>query len=458
MKTLHFSIITIVAMTVSILVISPPLLQVASGSQPDDHALPLIDMQKIMSAAQNSTLFIEKADRYDHYLLARATMGPSEERPGNTTAEVYDLVYALYLNHGYCYFDHLLDVRLDAGLEVTNVTEYTLNDEPPGYPRPPVSCLLPGTPKIDYDRLLTILPPSPFASVNETFNASSDTIVFSGTVHKMFSRYILLEVYGPSGQRVAASQPMPEPDGTYSQAFHPYSPLWASSGNYLASITSGTHNLVESRFYFKGVGCCFTESPVYYTYRGLPPLEQWKEMYPIKDTACITGTQLVYRAEDHSPACIETNHVGPLYLRGWAALPVNGQIVYVIKPNTTGKILVNYTNLSPDIDAELNTIPYNGTTAGEIHTENLKVTANPDTVPHKESLVATYEITSRNDTGIYWLQLDSCAFIPIAISADQSQITSSDLHFPTSGLRCPVSFVEYKVVGVSNIAAAYKDD
>ncbi|MDE1767252.1 MAG: hypothetical protein KGI27_13420, partial [Thaumarchaeota archaeon] len=100
----------------------------------------------------------------------------------------------------------------------------------------------------------------------------------------------------------------------------------------------------------------------------------------------------------------------------------------------------------------------NGTTGGEIHTENLKITANPDTIPHKESRVAAYEITSQNDTGIYWLQVDSCQFIPIAVATDQSQITSSDLHFPISGLRCPVSFLQYKVVGVSNIAAAYKDD
>ncbi|MDE1765838.1 MAG: hypothetical protein KGI27_06130 [Thaumarchaeota archaeon] len=189
----------------------------------------------------------------------------------------------------------------------------------------------------------------------------------------------------------------------------------------------------------------------------LSPLKQLNSGISPNNVECNQGLQLVIRNGNDKPVCVEANHIGSLYLRGWAVLPVNGQIVYVIKPNTAGKILVNYTNLSPDIDAELNTRLYNGTTGGEIHTENLKITANPGTILHKESLVATYKITSQNDTEIYWLQLDSCAFIPIAVDADQSQITSSDLHFPVSGLRCPVSFLEYKVVGVSNIAAAYKD-
>lgn len=415
-------------------------------------------MQKIMPAAQNSTLFIEKADRYDHYLLARATMGPGKEKAGSATAEEYDLVYALYMNRGYCYFDHLLDVRLDASLKVTNLTDYSLKDAPPGYPRPPISCI-PGAspPKIDYDRLLTVLPPSPFVSVNETFNASSDTIVFAGTVHKMFSRYVLLEVFSPTGERVAASQPLPEPNGTYSQAFHPYSPLWAMPGTYLLSITSGAHNLVEFPFYFKGVGCCHSESPVYYTYGGLPPLEQWKEMYPIRDTACKIGTQLVYRTEDGAPACVDEDHVGQLYMRGWATLPVSGQIFYIIKPDTTGRIVVNFTNYSPDIDAELGTGLYNGTTGWQIHTENLRIAASPNTIPHMESLVATYNITSQNNTEVYWLHMNSCGLIPIAVATNPSQITVSDLHFPASGWRCPASFLGYKVVGLSNIAAAYKD-
>jgi hypothetical protein len=321
MKTLHLSIIAIMILSVfAILSISP---QNTSGFQHgNEQSYPVIDMPKIMSTVQNSTEFTEKTAKYDHYSLAKATLRPNPESTGNTTQEEYELVYALYSSPNTCYWDNLLDVTLNVTLNVTSIQEYSLDNEPPGYPMPPISCPMNWVPStMDYNQLLMILPPSPFATINVTYNASSNSpIVFSGTVHKLFSRYITLSVFDPHGDLIAISQPQPEPDGTFSQTFQPFSPLWATSGNYTASITSGSHNLVESTFYFNGVGCCMTETPLHYADQGAPPLEQWKSEVPARKTICDKGLQLVIKAEDGSPACVRPDTAKILFQREWTKI------------------------------------------------------------------------------------------------------------------------------------------
>ncbi|MDE2590574.1 MAG: hypothetical protein KGL95_13025, partial [Patescibacteria group bacterium] len=318
MKILHLAIIAIMALSTLAVIYMLP--QAAGSQYSPDQNYPILDMSKIMSAAEHNTDFIEKTERYDHYLLAKATLVPIQEKTGNVTQEEYDLVYSLYRDRNNCYFENLVAVTLDASLNVTSVKEYSLYNEPDGYPRPPISCLMNLEPsKMDYNPLLIILAPSPFATVNETFNASSDgTIVFSGTVHKLFSKYVTLSVFNPRGDLIAISQPQPESDGRFSQTFQPFSPLWSMTGNYTVSIASGTHNLVESPFYFSGVGCCMTESPLHYADQGLPPLEQWKSYVPARNTICAKDLQLVIKAEDSSPACVKTETAQKLIERGWA--------------------------------------------------------------------------------------------------------------------------------------------
>ncbi len=189
-----------------------------------------------------------------------------------------------------------------------------------------------------------------------------------------------------------------------------------------------------------------------------PPLQQLKTGIAPKDVACKKGHTLVIESEDGSPACIQLEHVISLYLRGWIIRPVHGTVVFVIKPNTIGQIFVKYTNPLPDVDAELNTRLYNGSTGQEVHTTNLKVSVSPDTVKHTESLIATYNVAAQNTTGIYWLQVASCQFIPVTVAVDQSQIASSDLQFAMSGWRCPVPFLQFHVVNVSNMTAEYREE
>lgn len=188
------------------------------------------------------------------------------------------------------------------------------------------------------------------------------------------------------------------------------------------------------------------------------PLKQFKSGIKAENVKCNYGFELVIKAEDGSPACVKPDHIALLYLRGWINHPANGTIVFVIKPNTIGQIFVKYTNPTPDIDAELNTGLYSGSSGREIHATNLQVSVNLDTVQHGKTLIATYNVVAQNTTGIYWLQVDSCQFIPIAVASNSSQISNSDLQFVMSGWRCPVPFLQYHVVNVSNMTVEYRQD
>lgn len=187
------------------------------------------------------------------------------------------------------------------------------------------------------------------------------------------------------------------------------------------------------------------------------PLEQFKAGIALNQIQCKGDLVPMLKIEDNSPACVIPQHVTALYLRQWGNV-LHGNIVFLIKPNSNGQIFVKYTNLSHDIDAELNTRLYSGSSGQEIHTTNLQVSVNPTTVQYDKTLVATYNFVAQNTTGIYWLQVESCQFIPIAVAADSSQVSYSDLQSVMSGWRCPVSFSHYNVVNVSNMTVEYRGD
>lgn len=190
----------------------------------------------------------------------------------------------------------------------------------------------------------------------------------------------------------------------------------------------------------------------------LDPLEQFKSGIAVKDVTCKEGLQLVIKTEDGSPACVKPDTVSILYLRGWSIGPVHGDIIFVIKPNTSGKIYVKYANQLSDIDAQLNTRLYDGSTGHEIQTTNLKVSVLPPVVLHNENLTATYYLTAQNNTAIYWLQVASCDFVPISVQSDSSQIHLSDLQNVMMSWKCPRPFVQYHITGTDSVDAVYVND
>jgi hypothetical protein len=220
---------------------------------------------------------------------------------------------------------------------------------------------------------------------------------------------------------------------------HPFAPI-------LMPELSDNTNVTESRISIRDANQNLS-----------PPLEQFKSGIAPNHIQCKGILVLMLKIEDNSPACVMPQHVTALYLRQWGSV-LHGNIVFLIKPNSNGQIFVRYTNLSPDIDAELNTRLYNGSSGQEIHTTNLLVSANPPTVQHGKTLIATYNLVAQNTTGIYWLQVESCQFIPIAVAADLSQVSYSDLQSIMSGWRCPVSFSQFHVVNVSNVSVEYRPE
>ncbi len=201
-----------------------------------------------------------------------------------------------------------------------------------------------------------------------------------------------------------------------------------------------------------------SNTPPFHSPGGFLPLKQFKLGIKPRYVQCRSDLHLIIKSEDGSPACVKPDAVSILYLRGWSIGPVHGDIIFVIKPNTSGKIYVKYANQLSDIDAQLNTRLYDGSTGHEIQTTNLKVSVLPPVVLHNENLTATYYLTSQNNTAIYWLQVTSCDFVPISVQSDSSQIHLSDLQNVMMSWKCPRPFVQYHITGTDGVDAVYVND
>ncbi len=188
----------------------------------------------------------------------------------------------------------------------------------------------------------------------------------------------------------------------------------------------------------------------------LSPLEQFSNGTPANKVVCSSGLELVIKAEDHSPACVTSDTLGYLVARGWALKPQEKIPVYFVKLNSTGHILVEYySNLG--FAENLVTRLYSNESMYPVYQSGLAISVSPDTIYGYANTTVIYTITAKGDArGMYWLALDACRFIPIAVGLDSSQVTDSHLVPVISGWRCPVSLFNYKVILVDGISVEYK--
>ncbi len=82
-------------------------------------------------------------------------------------------------------------------------------------------------------------------------------------------------------------------------------------------------------------------APTLQTTSVVPPLKQFKEGIAAKDVKCEQGLQLVIKAEDGSPACVNSIHVAKLVTLGWAqSQENNGIVVTLSEGQREGPLLV----------------------------------------------------------------------------------------------------------------------
>lgn len=197
--------------------------------------------------------------------------------------------------------------------------------------------------------------------------------------------------------------------------------------------------------------CC--DKPVTITLNS--PLKQFKSGISAQDVICKEGLQLIIKAEDNVPACVKSKSAAVLILHGWASESSNGQIIYFMKSNSTGKLTVKYNSAQSYVQSDLNARIYNGSSMYQIQPSLIEAKVNPSIILGNSNTTVVYTITSHDTKGVYWLSLDVCGFVPIVVNLDDSKITNSDLQPSISGWRCPVSLLQYKIVGFEGIDPQY---
>lgn len=184
------------------------------------------------------------------------------------------------------------------------------------------------------------------------------------------------------------------------------------------------------------------------------PLAQFKAVHDVDKVICRTNFLKIIKVSDGSPACTKSKSAAVLILRGWAHESDNGQILYFMKLNSTGKLVVTYASTESYGSTDVNPKIFNGLTMQRVSPTLIEVVANQNTITNDSNTI-TYMVKSHGTKGIYWLSLDTCRFVPIVVEFDNSKITNSDLQFYSSGLRCPVSLLQYKIVGFEGIEPEY---
>lgn len=221
-------------------------------------------------------------------------------------------------------------------------------------------------------------------------------------------------------------------------------------GKYIMTIITkegnGTGGMSQTPFYVKSDSSVINHKL---------PLKQFKSGTPASNVKCNDDLQLIIKAEDGSPACVKSRSAAVLILHGWARQPHNGEIVYFMKSNSTGKLTVEYNLALSHEQSVLNARIYNGSSMSQIQPSIIEAQVNPSIISGNSNTTVVYTIIPHETKGVYWLSLDACRFVPIVVDLDNSEITKTDLQPSLSGLRCPVSLLQYKIVGFEGIDPQY---
>jgi hypothetical protein len=129
-----------------------------------------------------------------------------------------------------------------------------------------------------------------------------------------------------------------------------------------------------------------------------------------------------------------------------------------MQPNSVAHIFVKYYphiykqgSALPDMFIPLYSRTYGLKLDASIAFNEINATAKPDHIHSNSTTFVNYTITAGNTQGVYWLSLlDPCILIPIAVTLNETSLSTSDLHSPEDSISCPSPEIQSHVVGVSN--------
>lgn len=197
-----------------------------------------------------------------------------------------------------------------------------------------------------------------------------------------------------------------------------------------------------------------------YSHTIQPPLVQYKSGINVQNITCNLGLQLIFKAEDSSPACVKPDTAQKLMERGWAKSisavseissnpQCNGTVlpsgnartgtvpVLMMKPNSNATVCVTYKFISDWSSYPNKDIYPHGifeTTCCNFGTAKFKVLADPPLfnitgIYNGAKVAVMYKIHAEsNSTGFYnsSIPFGACNSYPLAVGFNSSQISASD--------------------------------
>lgn len=299
-----------------------------------------------------------------------------------------------------------------------------------------------------------------FLNVDKSSYIPRDHVIILGTMNS--NTLVQLSLINPNGIPVESTQTFSDNTGHFSLSNFTI-PTNAISGVWKIGATRG--GVEHTQIPITVNSTLGSNSNIKMDVATLSPLKQFKSGIVEKDVQCNSGLQLIVKAEDGSPACVNVDTIIPLTLRGWASESLDREMMYLMKSNSTAQIFVKFTSNrfngpGPAQPLSINPRFYAQGTSPEYSTDAINATVTPHSVYLGSTTIVTYTITSQNTpSGIYWLSVgDSCGAIPIVINLESSQVTTSNLQSPTAALNCPVPLLQYQIVGVTGATTEFVSD
>lgn len=166
---------------------------------------------------------------------------------------------------------------------------------------------------------------------------------------------------------------------------------------------------------------------------------------------CKPGYEYAKNIEGRT-ACVTSDTANLLYLRGWSPYLLHGIVVYLINPSSGGFIDITYDTTN---NQNYNfSSPIYDDTAKPVDKSIMYVSVEK-TPLQKHTMQVRYTVNTYHSTGVHWLQINNCSFIPL-VSGSNGTLDDSDLKiiYSMNGLSCHDK-TKYQIFGLAGINAEY---
>ena len=139
------------------------------------------------------------------------------------------------------------------------------------------------------------------------------------------------------------------------------------------------------------------------------------------------------------------------------SLTINYVPVFLMKPNSTGKICTNNWRIAPEMNYSGKVITGIGKDSSAA--QDVTIVADPDTITIDDTnkTIVYTNTTSKDTAGFYRFSpmFSNCGGIPLAIGYDSTHSFDNDFPWLWETVPCPLSLADTEITGLTGIDVAY---